>query len=300
MRDLAIPGGLEARVATAADVEAITGLIAACERADDGAVEIDASDVAQFLASTTGPMDALVVVGTGCVVAWGALNSGRAYVDVHPDRRARGIGLALLRWSEERARLHGRGRIHQTVTDNDRAAASLFREHGYAVADTAWILEIELGGEPPTVAAPESIVIRPYRGADERAIHRLIDDAFSEWPGRDPLAYAEWAALVTRHGAFAPDLSRVASDGEELVGAALAFDYAAADDGWVQQLATKATHRHRGIARALIGSVFVAFHERGRRMVGLSTDSRTGALTLYERLGMRIRRSYTGWAKDLT
>ena len=300
MRDLAIPGGLEARVATAADVEAITGLIAACERADDGAVEIDASDVAQFLASTTGPMDALVVVGTGCVVAWGALNSGRAYVDVHPDRRARGIGQALQRWSEGRARRHGRGRIRQTVTDNDRAAVALFTAGGYAPAHTSWILEKPLKEHPPTLVVPDGITIRPYRLDDARAVHRVVEAAFSEWPDREPVGFDDWAEHVLIHSAFSAELSRLAFDGDELVGAALALDYAAADDGWVQQLATKATHRHRGIARALIGSVFVAFHERGRRMVGLSTDSRTGALTLYERLGMRIRRSYTGWAKDLT
>ena len=54
-----------------------------------------------------------------------------------------------------------------------------------------------------------------------------------------------------------------------------------------------------GIARALLQSVFAAYHATGRRRVGLSTDSRTGALTLYERIGMRVRRTYTSWAKDL-
>jgi hypothetical protein len=32
---------------------------------------------------------------------------------------------------------------------------------------------------------------------------------------------------------------------------------------------------------------------------GLSTDSRTGALTLYEKVGMTVRRSYMSYAKDL-
>ena len=79
----------------------------------------------------------------------------------------------------------------------------------------------------------------------------------------------------------------------------MCMDYDGQDDGWVQQLATKATHRDRGIARALLESTFLAVHETGKRKVGLSTNSRTGALGLYERLGMRIARSYTGWAKDL-
>jgi hypothetical protein len=37
----------------------------------------------------------------------------------------------------------------------------------------------------------------------------------------------------------------------------------------------------------------------GRSVVQLSTDSRTGALGLYEHVGMRIVRSYTHYAKEL-
>ena len=128
-------------------------------------------------------------------------------------------------------------------------------------------------------------------------VYQVIEDAFNEWPDREPTSFESWLAHMRDHPAFAPGVSRLAFDGQELVGAALCLDYDGQDEGWVQQLATKATHRHRGIARALLGSVFLAFHESGKRMVGVSTDSRTGALSLYERLGMRIRRSHTGWAR---
>jgi ribosomal protein S18 acetylase RimI-like enzyme len=105
---------------------------------------------------------------------------------------------------------------------------------------------------------------------------------------------------VLGHAAFAPDLSQLAFAGDELVGVALCQDYEGQDEGWLPQVATKATHRHRGIARALLQSAFAAYHATGRRQVGLSTDSRTGALTLYERIGMHVRRTYTSWAKDLS
>jgi ribosomal protein S18 acetylase RimI-like enzyme len=158
---------------------------------------------------------------------------------------------------------------------------------------------MQLGDAPPEVTAPPGISIRPYRGDDAEAAYRVIEDAFNEWPGRQPTKFEGWSAYVLGHAAFAPDLSRLAFDGDELVGVALCNDYEGQDEGWVPQVATKATHRHRGIARALLQSVFVAFHATGRRRVGLNTDSRTGALTLYERIGMRVRRSYTSWAKDL-
>jgi mycothiol synthase len=122
----------------------------------------------------------------------------------------------------------------------------------------------------------------------------LIDDAFSEWDDRDPMSFEEWRVFIIDHKAFSPRLSRLAFDGDELVGATLAFDYEIEEEGWIQQVATKATHRHRGIARALLHETFRAFSEEGH-----STESRTGALSLYEKVGMHVRRSYTKYSKPL-
>ena len=80
----------------------------------------------------------------------------------------------------------------------------------------------------------------------------------------------------------------------------LKADVSEVGEGWIQQLATEANHRHRGIATALLGTAFAGFRERGRTRAGVSTDSRTGALDLYERVGMRVERSYTRYTKRLT
>ena len=102
-----------------------------------------------------------------------------------------------------------------------------------------------------------------------------------------------------RHLGLFADGQFVALDGDRVVGASIAYDYGAGTEGWVQQVATAASHRRMGIGRALIESSFAGFHAAGRRQVGLSTDSRTGALDLYERIGMKVKRSFTAWAKDL-
>ncbi len=302
--ELRLPEGLAIRPATSADVEAIAKVVAAAEMANDGVVDVHPNDVAQSLKLAEPHGQATVVVtdarNPDPIVAWASLVGDRAEVDVHPSYRGRGIGRALLGWSERRARASGSARVRQTVTNSDSAAGELFRANGYAVAHTSWILTIALGDEPPAVVIPAGIDLRAYRSSDDRAVHRLIDDAFSEWPGRDPVDFDRWAAHILEHGSFAPDLSRLAFEGDELVGVALSFDYDNADDGWIQQVATKRSHRNRGIARGLLQGAFAAFHAAGRRSVGLSTDSRTGALTLYERIGMRVGRSYTGWAKELT
>jgi predicted N-acetyltransferase YhbS len=298
--DLVLPGSLSARPAAVGDVAAITTLIAACEAAVDGVAEIHPDDISVlFDPGRPDPGEIVVVEDGSAIVAWADCFGERAEVDVHPEWQGRGIGRALLAWTEARARDAGRSRVRQTVTDANVAAARLFRASGYANGGASWILQQELGDEPPAVELPVGITIRPCRPADARAVHRLIDDAFNEWPGREPVDFEHWAPHVIAHGSFAPDLSRLAFDDAELVGAALAFAYEGGDEGWVQQLATKSTHRDRGIARALLQSAFAGFHAAGWRACGLSTDSRTGALTLYERVGMRVRRSYTWWVKPL-
>jgi mycothiol synthase len=235
-------------------------------------------------------------------VAGAEVHKGRAEADVHPDARGLGIGTAILGWTEGRTRKQGGTRVTQTVTDANTAARALFERHGYAVRHTAWILQIAFEDPPPAPDLPDGIRIRTFDPArDARSAYRLIEDAFNEWEDREPQSFEEWEPWLLGHGSFAPAMSPLAFDGDELVGAALSFDYdSLADEGWVQQLATRASHRHAGIARALLQTTFGAFHARGKPRIGLSTDSRTGALSLYERVGMHVRRSYSSFAKDLS
>jgi mycothiol synthase len=291
--------GLTTRAATRSDVAGITALIAACELADNGVAEVHHTDVEQSFDLAVPEAGVIVVESADQLVAWAMLANGRADVDVRPGWRGRGIGSALLAWSEERARAAGMPEVRQGITNADTAAHRLFEAAGYQVHHTSWILAIELEDAPPSVTVPQGITIRPYRDRNVRAVYQVIEDAFSEWPSRQPTEFDAWSRYVLGHASFAPHLSRLAFDGDELVGAAMCLDYEGQDEGWVEQLATTATHRHLGIGRALLQSAFAAYHATGRRRVGLATDSRTGALTMYERVGMRVRRTYTFWAKDL-
>jgi ribosomal protein S18 acetylase RimI-like enzyme len=291
--------GLTTRAATRSDVAALTALIAACEMANDGVVEVHPTDVEQHLDLAEADDSVIVVEGPNQLVGWATVARDRASADVHPEWLGRGIGSALLAWTEERARSAGTASVRQVVPDSNQAAHRLLESAGYRIHHVSWILEMPLGDTPPEVSIPPGIAIRPYQPADVRAVYRVIEDAFNEWPDRLPTTFEGWSAHVPGHAAFAPGMSRVAFDGDELVGVALSMTYEGQDEGWVDQVATRATHRHRGIARALLQSVFAAYHATGLRLVGLSTGSHTGALTLYERIGMRVRRSYTAWEKSL-
>ena len=62
-------------------------------------------------------------------------------------------------------------------------------------------------------------------------------------------------------------------------------------EGWIEQIAVAAPYRGRGIGRALLQHAFGTFWGREPR-IGVSTDSRTGALDLYLHVGMTVRRTY--------
>jgi mycothiol synthase len=296
--------GLTNRPARTDDAEPIYRLIADCERDLDGVAEVDLDDVVTDMARPGFDPDrdtVLVHDPGGALVGWAGVHRRRAEADVRPDHRGRGIGTWLLDWTERRTREAGEDRVGQTITDNNTAAARMFTGRGYQPKDTAWILEIPLDPGQVVPDPPSGITIRAYQpGVDDRAAHAVIDEAFCEWPDRKPCPFDEWAALVIERETFAPELSVLAFDGDRLVGAALALDYQNEDEGYIHQVATHREYRHRGIARALLRTSFAGFAGTGRKACTLSTNSYTGALSLYEKVGMRIRRSYTHYALALS
>ena len=66
--------------------------------------------------------------------------------------------------------------------------------------------------------------------------------------------------------------------------------------GWIQVLGVRPRWRKRGLGTALLRHSFRDFRDRGATRVGLGVDgeSTTGAVRLYESVGMReVRRSDT-------
>jgi mycothiol synthase len=295
-----LPAGYQSRPATTADVSAIHHLAAACER-EQGRAETDLDAIAAVLArpGLDPALDTLLVHDpAGALIAWAWVNR-RSEVDVHPAHRGRRVGSSLLAWVEARARQAGTQRIVQTVPDGDRAATALLRSHGYEPMVTAWLLEIAMPTEPAVPEPPEGIRVRSFQPGDEPAAYQLTEDAFDEWQERRK-SYQEWALLTVERATFAPGLSSVAMDGDQLVGAVLSLDLPYADEGYVERVAVRRDHRNQGIARVLLRHTFRAFYRQGRRTCTLWTHSDTGALSLYERVGMTVRQSSTVYCKVLT
>jgi len=302
VRDLEdLPPGYETRSLTLDDIRDVYELEAAGEAFDDGMVEVELSDLrADWGRPDFHPDTMSVGVFTaGTLAAYAQVFQGKAEAMVHPDHRGNGIGGALARWTWDRARAEGRTSIGQTISENEHAAEALFRVHGYEPTHTAWILRVALGpDEPASPDLPAGYGFRAYHpGRDDLRVFTLIDTAFQEWrsPDSRSMGFDNWRAWALHD--VDPALVVLLKRGRRLVGAAIGHDSGQEAEGWIDQIAVDRAHRGQGLGRALLEECFRRFWRLGRSQCAVSTDSRTGALALYEHEGMSVRRSYTRWTK---
>lgn len=300
MDDLLAPlNGLTVRALTVGDVGDVVALANTCELHDVGYPMWEREDLTSDfrLPGVETELDSVGIWDGSRLIGWGFLPSERnAWADVHPDARGRGIGTWLRRWTERRSRERGGARVGQTINDRADDATHLLVDAGYTPRRTAWILSMEHAERPPDAVLPEGFALRPFRPGDEEEALGMFEDAFAEWEDRLPSTLATWRAMTIERDGFAPEDLVLAEHEGEIVGGAFLIG---SDEIWVDKLAVRRDHRHQGIARALLHVAFQRGFDRGYAATSLSTDSNTGALTLYERVGMRVRESYTHRAIDL-
>jgi mycothiol synthase len=227
---------------------------------------------------------------------------------VHPEHRGRGLGSLLVSLSEARVRQIVRApdaeephAVVQWTNHARRDAAELLAARGYVLNRSFWRMSIELGEDaPPPPPWPVGVEMRPMRvGVDDEAVYETVVSAFHDHWGSAPLPFEEWRAVRMASRLFDPTMWLLAWSGERLVGAALNID----EDGeaWVQTLGVLREARGRGIGRALLVESFRAFHGHGQRQIllGVDSESLTGAPRLYESVGMAVDRQWDHWEREL-
>lgn len=296
---LAPPLGHTVRPLRVEDVDDVVALANTCELHDVGYPMWEREDLTSDfrLPGVDTELDSVGIWDGSRLIGWGFLPGERnAWVDVHPDARGRGTGTWLRRWTEHRAGDRGAARVGQTINDRADDATRLLVDAGYTPRRYAWILSMEHSERPPDPELPEGIALRPFRPGDEEDAFGMFEDAFNEWDDRQPSTLAAWHTMTIERDGFTPEDLVLAEHDGEIVGGAFLIE---SDEIWVDKLAVRRDQRHRGIARALLQIAFQRGFDRGYTATSLSTDSNTGALTLYERVGMRVKESYTHRAIDL-
>jgi GNAT superfamily N-acetyltransferase len=285
--------GLLARPLTLSDAPATYELLAAADEADLGFVGVDLDDVVADWQRPSFSLDTDslgIFEGRrllGCIEVY---KGSRAVGGVHPDHRNRGIGTALVAWSEEHARSRASPTLGHAMPEAS-TGPDLLRSRGYQHRWTAWILKLGRGDDIlGRRELPPFTTIRPMRAGEEQATYRVVEDAFNEWEARQPNSFDDWAATTLRRPGFQPWHMLVAAQGGEVVGVCNLG--VSGDTAWVSELAVRRDQRGRGLGRALLIDAFDRGRAEGATSFDLATDTRTGALGLYESVGMRIAATY--------
>ena len=239
-------------------------------------------------------------------------DSEKVVVDVYvrPDHPEPDLGLEVLRFLEDRGRAAavagGAGGVtfDTGAWRQDRQTQEWLRRSGYETPTSFVRMRIDLPPPDQPVEQPAAPGVRVRRTDmtedDLRAAHRVDSAAFVEHFGYVPVDLDHYRQRLTEHGPGFTQLWLAEVDGAVaglLVGSRR-FEQEH-DAGYVASLATLPSARGRGAGKALLRAYFAAEHAAGRSAVLLHVDvaNVTGALAIYESVGMRPIETIDAWVK---
>ncbi|GAA1952310.1 hypothetical protein GCM10009798_09470 [Nocardioides panacihumi] len=289
---LTLPEGYTHRPLTLADADRIAFVMGAEELADTGEVAIEAADL---IADWSEPSYDLAAHSVGVLAPAGELvgyaeayGADRGDASVHPDHHGLGIGTALARWIVARAGELGAERIGMPKpvgSPGDRLLGGL----GWEARWTSWVLELPEGRTIPERPLPEGYAIREATGGDYEQAWDVVETAFLEWSVRERQPFDKWLHRVVARPGFEPWNLRVVTDpAGAVVGAVIVQLADEGREGYIDKVAVRRDHRGLGLGQALLAESFATTRSHGAVRARLATDSRTGALSLYEKVGMQV------------
>jgi mycothiol synthase len=282
------------RPATAADVDQVLELYCAYDLAVRGFIDCDADDVTaeweapgfDFALHSKVVHDGDLLLGYAVVDPTGSADSVTVLgaAGVEPLQR-------LLAWLATLP-----GPLLHYLPAGETATAALFEERGWTRDRLFWRMRIDLPDPVEPGTWPAGVEVRGMDAVDDAEhVHALITQAFGDIGDDRALRTLEdWRAHMLG-SKFDPDLYLVAHQDGELVGASLCQDLS--DYALVPQLAVRRDQRGRGLAGALLRETFHRVQARGLPQCQLGVDSAnaTGAVRLYESVGMRISEEFVRW-----
>jgi mycothiol synthase len=275
----------EVRAPREDEAEVAAELINAYERELHGLPAVDADEVRRWWAVDVDRETRVRIVPGG---GYGDLAERGGVWNLDVRALDPGAHDALFDWGEAEG-----GRPLRTWSPAaDEGAADRLSARGYRVIRSSYQMAIDLDDDPPAPEWPTGIEVRTPERDEERAVYEAHQEAFEDhWDYvRDP-----WERWTAHHvGPHAdPTLWFLAVDGDEIAGLALCRARPG-DEGWVDELGVRRRWRRRGIATALLRHAFREFRSRGlrRARLGVDAENTTGAVRLYEQVGMTQVRRY--------
>jgi ribosomal protein S18 acetylase RimI-like enzyme len=280
------------------DAEEVAQLYA---RAYGEARRLDADEVRSWLRNEALEPDWLRVLEIDGQVA------GYGDIDVHEDEV--GVDLAapghwepFLDWAEDVAHAATIPRVRVYLLPN-LELESLLSRRGYRLWRSSYTMEGPLD-DPAPPELPSGFELRAYSpDVDEDDLRTTVNDVFRDDPFFHEVSPARFRKGYLRARGYDASLWFLAWRDGELAGFALALPERAGDTelGWIESIGVRQRWRRRGLGEALLRAAFAELYSRGLRRVGLGVDAgnETGALSLYERVGLHPVSRGDNWVLDI-
>jgi GNAT superfamily N-acetyltransferase len=294
------PAGYEARPATRDDLPAIDGLYDAYERAVGVLPESRSSylgwrwsqpyvDVGR---DTRVLADGVDVVGFSMVVDEGLGGPIWSMGCTHPAHAGRGVGSWIIERAVRHARDRGAPGVRATAPRQDRTARSLFEASAFARTRSSFDMGTPLDGTEVAGEPPAGVTLRAFvAGQDEEAAWSVSTIAFRDhWDHTIDVPYDVWRSEWFGDPADQTQVLLAEIDGVAV--GELAW-ITMPSGAYVTSVGVLPEHRRHGVALALLNRAIADAAAAGHSELSLSVDSLspTGAVALYERVGLEVWRT---------
>ena len=251
---------------------------------------------------------------------WRTEGSGeRRYIffgRILPVWRRKGIGLAMLRWMEERLREIATGHpveiekyFMSLVAQGETGLAAMLEKTGYGPVRYFFDMVRPDLENIPNYPLPEGLEVRPVLPEHYRAIWEADTEAFRDHWGFIEPGEEDYQAWLGDTITFQPHLWQVAWDiaTDQVAGQVRTFiDHEQnklydRKRGWTEMISVRRPFRRRGLARALIAWSLRVQKQAGMTESALGVDSEnlSGATKVYEDCGFRVVKRNTFYRKPL-
>jgi len=250
--------------------------------------------------------------GQGALVGYGWLQQTERTNQVEIDVYVRpsfdaGLGPTILAHLERRAGElaaaagHAGAWVGTHAYRQDTRSQDWLRAAGFGKQTTFTRMRIDLDpARPPEQLASHVTVRRATEEPDLRLAHEIEEASFLEHYGNVPVSYQGWLDRLMDRGEGFRQVYLAELDGTP-AGLLVSTGQFEEDEnaGYVRTLGVLPAARGHGVGKVLLRDYFARAHREGRTAVLLHVDvaNVTGALRVYESVGMRAVLETDAWAK---
>jgi ribosomal protein S18 acetylase RimI-like enzyme len=210
---------------------------------------------------------------------------------VHPDYCGRGLGAALIAWSESQADgllvgcLHDRPAVFRVATESlTDEAAHLFARFGLVQKFGEWVMRYDLRLSLPVAPLPSDLTVQTWTPTRAEAFFEAYEASFRERPGFPGWSAQTWIGWASDDPDFRPELSLLVCRDELPVGFILC------SDNYVSQIGVRPEWRRQGIASALLVETLSRLQTEGQSEVWLTVaENNPTAIQTYRTFGFETR-----------